>query len=784
MKLQTRRKVVAAVVALAFVLSGCAARNAYRRGQSEARKGNWDLAVAKLTLALQKDPGNIPYKMALENARIQASRYHYDLGRKAMAAQELDKAADELEIAWKYDPANKSASDDLAIVQTKIRKRDEEKKRLSEFEEMKSRVQAARLPLPVLSPRSPVPITLKFTETSLQKIFDTLSKLAGVNILFDEGFRDKKVDVNLSGVTFQEALDQITFVNRLFYKVLNQNTLIIVPESPQKRRAYDEQIVRTFYLQNAEANDVLNLVKTLANIQKALANKELAAITVLGTPDKVALAEKIIEANDKAKGEVMIEVQILEVNRTNAKNYGIELSQYEVQSAFTPFGGNETQNGFTSLRAHMLSSINLSDFVVSIPSTLFARFLQTDSTVRILASPRLRAAEGKKTELKIGTEVPIPVTTFTAGAQGGTSTFLPATSFQYRNVGVNLTLTPKVNPSGDMTLEVSAEFSLLGDDRNVGSGANPLVVPTFLTRNITGIIRLRDGETSLLGGLLQDREASALKGALGIQSIPILNKIFTSAQKRSEESEVLISLTPHVLRAPKVTDEDLEPLFVGTEEVPRVLGARPPLFGPEEPPSKPETPPGPGAAGPPSLQRPSLAAPGAPRPVTPTPVTPTPVPPAEAPVPEAAPGAAAAAGPGQGPTRPVNVLLSPPETAVKVGEQVTVSVVVVGARDLTSVELDLAYNPSLLEAVDVAAGSLLTLDGTPLGSEKALDPGRVHVKFTRASAAAGSGVVASVTFKGRQEGPAVLTLDSLALTTSSGTERPTAPAPGRVVVTQ
>src|SRR5262249_47155989 len=284
-----RLRLVAAAAGLSFALSGCAASNAYRKGQREARKGNWDAAVAKLTLALEKDPGNIPYKIALENARIQASRAHYELGRKAMAAQDLDKAADELDIAVKFDLANKSASDDLAIVQAKIRKRDEEKKRLSEFDEMKNRVQAARLPLPVLSPRSPVPITLKFTETSLQKIFDTLSKLAGVNILFDEGFREKKVDVNLSGVTFQEALDQITFVNRLFYKVLNQNTMIIVPESPQKRRAYDEQIVRTFYLQNAEANDVLNLVKTLANIQKALANKELAAITVLGTPDRVAL---------------------------------------------------------------------------------------------------------------------------------------------------------------------------------------------------------------------------------------------------------------------------------------------------------------------------------------------------------------------------------------------------------------------------------------------------------------------------------------------------------------
>ena len=297
MRRPRRLELLAALVALCVALSGCAANKAYRKGQREARKGNWDAAVAKLTLALEKDPDNIPYKMALENARIQASRYHYELGRKAMIAQDLDKAVDELEIAVKYDMANKSASDDLAIVQAKIRRREDEKQRMSEFEAMKNRATAARLPLPVLSPRSPVPITLKFTETSLQKIFDTISKLAGVNILFDEGFRDKKVDVNLTGVTFQEALDQITFVNRLFYKVLNQNTLIIVPESPQKRRAYDEQIVRTFYLQNAEANDVLNLVKTLANIQKALANKELAAITVLGTPDRVALGEKTVEVS-------------------------------------------------------------------------------------------------------------------------------------------------------------------------------------------------------------------------------------------------------------------------------------------------------------------------------------------------------------------------------------------------------------------------------------------------------------------------------------------------------
>src|SRR3990170_2355552 len=149
---------------------------------------------------------------------------------------------------------------------------------------------------------------------------------------------------------------------------------------------------------------------------------------------------------------------------------------------FSPTGAeNEIQEGgLTSVRAHLLSSLNQADWVVSLPSTIFLRFLQTDATVRILASPRLRAAEGKKAELRIGTEVPIPVTTFTAGAPGGAGTYLPATSFQYRNVGVNLGITPRVSAGGEITIELAAEFSLLGEDRNVGSEGNPLIVPTFL----------------------------------------------------------------------------------------------------------------------------------------------------------------------------------------------------------------------------------------------------------------------------------------------------------------
>ncbi len=417
-------RLVAAVALLTLASAGCAARWAYRQGQDAGEKGEWDLAVARYTRASEKDPKNIGYRIALENARIQASRFHYDQAKKHVSANDFTKAEEELEIASKYDPANRSASDDLEIVRKRLRKQEEEQRERAEFDQMKARAQAAaRVPTPVLSPRSPVPITLIFRDGSLQKIFESLGRIVGVNILFDEGFRDKKTDVALTGVTFQEALDRLTFVNRLFYKVVDQNTIIIVPESRQKRVAYDDLLLRTFYVQNAEINDTVNLIKTLAKVTTVGPNLSLGAITVLGTVDQLAMAERIIEANDKARGEVVVEVQILEVNRTIAKQWGINLSNYSASATLSPTGTtDEVAGGFLNVRAHLLSSFNQADWIVSIPSTIFARFIQSnDSTVRILAAPRLRAAEGKPAELSIGTEVPIPVTSYSVGLSGGTN---------------------------------------------------------------------------------------------------------------------------------------------------------------------------------------------------------------------------------------------------------------------------------------------------------------------------------------------------------------------------
>ena len=838
-------RILVIVLAASVALPACSARWAYRQGQREAKKGNWDNAVARLTKALNEDPDNISYKIALQNARLQASVFHQDEARKLLAAEELEKAKDELEIANKYDPGNKSIADDLEIVKARIAGRDEAKAQMSDYDVLKSK--ARRYPTPILEPRSSAPINMNFPEQGLEKIFDALAKVSGVNILFDPDFRDKKVTVRLTGVSFQEALDQITMSHRLFYKVVDRNTIIIVPEGAAKRRIYDDIFLRTFYIENAELKEVETVVKTALGAQaKVVSNPTLGALNVIGTVDELALAERVIAGNDKSKGEVMVDVQILEVNRNRMREFGIGLANHKASISLQPI--QNTTGDTLNIRAHLLSSLNLSDWVVNIPNTLLVNFLQTDANTRILASPRLRAAEGKKTTLKVGTEVPVPVTTFTSAQPNVGGTFAPATSFQYRNVGVNLELTPKVNANGDILLELAAEFSLLGDNRLVAG----TLLPTFLTRNVTGVLRLRDGETSLIGGLLQQQENETTTGFPGVTAIPILGKLFARPTKEKTTGEVVISITPHLVRGPKVVEQDLTALRLGTKETFRVEGARDPLFGaaPEPEPTPSPTPspgltaPGPEVGRPPGTVSPSMPGPGqqttpaaipppppqvfptplppsvpvdqappapAPTPVPPEPEatpfpetgppptfggpTPTPTPPLSVPPPLVSSGdsgrsdpdrprAAGRAASPPSPAAAVSASLNPPNVRTSIGQTATLSLVLMNLQGLEGLDVVVAFDPALLEAGDAKAGTLLTMDGSAVGIERTGEVGRMRVKMTRPSGIAGSGMVASLSFKAVGAGPAEVRVESIALTTPAGTVRPGVPAPARVTVTQ
>jgi general secretion pathway protein D len=653
----------------------------------------------------------------------------------------------------------------------------------------------------------------RFESETLQKVLEALGKLANVNVMFDEGFRDssKKVSLRLGGLTFVELLDRITLVHKLFYKVLDANTILIVPESRQNRIRYDEQMLRTFYLQNAEVDETMNMVKTMTKVTTIASNKALGAITILGTADQIAMADRIIAANDKARGEIVVEVQILEVNRRAVRKWGLDIASYSAAATLSPTGsdGEVSDAGVLNLRAHLLSSLNQGDWVVSVPARLLTQFLQTDDTSRVLASPRLRAAEGKKTELEIGTEIPIPVTSIGVGLgnqqSGALGGYYPSTSFQYKTVGVTMGLEPRVAASGDITVQVDAKFSILGGDRNVGSETNKLLVPTFLSRGVKATLRLRDGETGLIGGLLQGGESRTFSGVLGVNNLPILGKLFGSRSNTVEDSEILISITPTIVRGPKLVEEDFTPLRVGTQEVPRVEGARANPFGPE--PTTTAEKPAPEPA-PPVHQRPAQPASTTPETVPP-PSPPAAEPPLEIPAPpttlspaEPPPGASSLAptSPATEPSRPpqagapsapvapsaqasATVLLSPAEVSVKVGQSAGMAVVLVGAKGVEWVEMTLVYDPQAVELTDASAGPLLTLDGAPVQTERSSNPGRLRVRFSRTTPIAGSGSVVAVTVKGLKPGTSAMALADLHVGRAGGSESPVAPSPGQVVVT-
>ncbi|MEO5762960.1 MAG: secretin N-terminal domain-containing protein [Vicinamibacteria bacterium] len=791
---------IATMVLAAFSLA-CGGTRAYRGGQHFSERGDWDLAVARFTKALAASPKNIKYKIALENAKIQASRFHTEKARKQLQSGNLEKAREEYGIAAGYDPSNKAASDDKAVLEAQIQKLEADKRQVREL--VNRRPADVTLPVPLLSPRSPAPIRLNMA-SSLDKVYQTLGTIVGVNVVFDPDMqgKDKVITASLTGVTFQEALDQIGLIHKKGYRVLDRNTILIFDDTNvQVRQRWDDQVMRTFYLENVEAKDLEVVLRTaLGQSARVTKNEATNALTVISTLDEMALADRFIRSNDKPKGEILVEVEILEINRTKAKEYGLQLSNYQLGVDLRPTGAaDEVSGGLTNLRSHLLSSLNASDWVVQIPSALFSKFLHDDSIVKILSSPKVRAFEGKKAAFNVGTDIPIPqfypgYATTGAGNAGGVG-LGGTTSAQYKTVGVNLEIDKaKVTATNEVTMEFKAEFSLIGEDKVFGTGANATNYPTFLTRKLENTLRLTDGVTAVIGGLLQGRDARTLKGALGLESIPIVNKLLGSQMKRDEEIEILISLTPHILRAPNILPEDVEPLYLGLRGNLRIPGVRS-LFGPEEPEPDATPIPASGAAPTPVLSGVPTPRPNPAPPVILEPGTAPISPPNGVPVAGSSTGVAVVEPPDPTPSNPflpsASSIAPPPaasstsptsqaplasrsawdrtEVQMKVGEIQRVAINLFNARSVKDVSVSVRSDSPFIEFVEIGPGQLLSVDGVPVISERQLEGTHAAAQFKRASPlTGGTGAVVMVGFRATRAGEVTLFVEHLSLGSGGG----------------
>jgi general secretion pathway protein D len=549
------------------LLAGCSSHRAYREAETAAQLGKWDDAVLHYMKALEEDPNNIGYKSALLRAKMEASRMHLRKGEEYEKAGVVERALVEYQQAVQLDPTNQYAAAQLEHMR-QLYLAQRQSRGYETIEQMKKKSSGSRPQPPVLNPRSDTPISLEFPQqVSIFQIYRALGQAFGINILFDPNLKDQEIAIELKDVTAQAALETLMRASGHFYKVMDEHTIIVAQDTPQNRRIYEDLVIQTFFLSNSEVKDMMTILRSLVDARKIASNEQLNAIILRDTADRVKVAEKIIETNDKAKAEVVIDVELLQVNSSRVRDLGVSLSNYSVGQRLDLGGTSSGGTGGTGttpggVRFSDLEFINQSNWILTIPSFLY-EFVKTNTEAQLLAKPQLRITEGEKASLTIGDRVPIPLTTFNTQNVGGQGGIIPITSFQYQDVGIRIDIEPRVHHNREVTLKLKVEVSNLAGSVS-GSGGQEQ--PIIGTRAIESTIRLQDGETNFLAGLIRNDQSTSEQGVPGLSEIPVIGRLFSNKRTDGQRTDVILTLTPHIVRSAEITAEDLQPIWVGTEQ--------------------------------------------------------------------------------------------------------------------------------------------------------------------------------------------------------------------------
>jgi general secretion pathway protein D len=706
--------------------AGCAkGKGDFKKGQQAELEKDLDTALIHYERALKANPKSIEYEIRARRVRFQAAQVHVDRGHKLKDQGLLEPAVAEFEKALALDPSSFVAEQELRrTLEMIVARREAEARATQQQRESKPVIPLEGIPEgpPQLRPLSREALNLQMTADS-KKIYETIGRLAGVNVIFDPDFQARRVTVQLTQATLEQALDITALMTKTFWKPVTSNSIMVIPDSAAKRRSYEEQIIKTFYLSNtiqaAELNEIVQTLRTLLDIKRITPSTANNAIIIRDTPDKVAVAEKIIRDIDQAKPEVLIQVAVMQARRDRARELGIVPSS-TVPLIFTPREDitSDAGEGVGSIPLSELSRVSSEDYSIILPSAT-ARALLTDATTRIIQNPEIRVTDMQTAKLRIGDRVPFAVGSFQPGIGGVGVNPLVNTQFQFQDVGVNLDITPRVHSNREISLRVKVEVSAVTGSSNIGGIEQPI----FGQRIIEHDIRLREGEVSVLGGMIERAEQVTMTGWPGLASIPFLRYLFSSESKEILENEVLISLTPRIIRLPEITAMNLRPLAVGTDEIialPRV---------PQEPTEAPAPPPE-------ALQEPEAQEPA--------------VPPAPADV-----------------TGPAQVTFEPAQATASVGDQITVEINVSNVQDLFAVPLAIGYDASVVELTEVQQGDFLGGDGQTPALVHRVDPqtGTAIISLSRApgaSGARGSGTLARLVFSALAAGRSPLSFNNIA----------------------
>ena len=567
-----RRKYLTIVLMVGLGTAGCAAgRGAYRQGIEAEVSQNYEEALTHYEEALSEDPGEIEYRLKVQQARFAAAFQHFENGRRSLEAGELEIARAEFGRALDLDPTHDFARVELERTESLMQSDAAEIPSAAEAFEV--RKELARTDPSLDLQLSPTISTISFRITQeAQAIYETIAELSGLNVIFDPDFRSTQISVELDDISVYNALDILGLQTRTFWTPINQNTFIVSPDNQQKRRDYENHVLKTIYLTNSvnptDITEAITAIRTLLNVRFIAQSTSMNAIIIRDTPGRVAIAEKIIDDIDKSKPEVLVEATVLEVDRNTLRELGILPPQGTSIGLTGATGGGDdgaSTGSRTQVNLRDLNNLNSGSFNIVIPDGV-AKFLESDSRTRLVQNPSVRATDGQLATIRIGSRVPVAQGSFQPAFVGATGT--PVVQFQYIDVGVNMDITPRVLLNREISMQVVVQVQATAGNNIIGG----VSLPVFTNREITHEIRLSEGETNILGGLITNTESVATSGIPGLSRIPILGHLFSTEQSQRDQTEIIILLTPHIVKMPNLRDRNLQGLLVGTETNTRFLG--------------------------------------------------------------------------------------------------------------------------------------------------------------------------------------------------------------------
>jgi general secretion pathway protein D len=531
------------------------AEHAYKAGDAAEKKNDYNAAYDAYKLAHEKKLDDPKYLAAFLRMRFYAGEQHIHAGQQLRSSGKLQEALIEFHQAAEIDATNSEAILEVNRTTDMIRKQAEARDNSNQKAQSSLEKDAENAAGPViLEFKSDMPVTLHL-DTTTDVVYKTIAKLAGFNVLIDPEYKPQKISFDLKDVSIRDAIDMLAMQSRTFWRPLSPNTIIVTADTASKRKEYEQNVMKTFYLRNSATQSDLQqaagTLKAILDISHIQLTPEQRSLTLRCTPDQMVLAQKLIGDIDKPKAEVMIDVMVMEVSRDKLHTIGINPP---TSTTVTLAGTSSSGSSSSSLTLQSLKSLNAGDFSISTPSVSFS-LLASDSNTKVIQNPEIRAMDSEKASLKIGDRVPIATGSYQSTNGGGVNT-----QFQYLDVGVNIDITPYVHSNNEVTLKMSLEVSSVAGETNIG-GFNE---PTIGQRRIEHEARLADGEVNLIGGILSDTDTYSLSGYPWITKIPLLKYLFGQENKERTQSEIVFAITPHIIRGGEIMDDNLKILDIGT----------------------------------------------------------------------------------------------------------------------------------------------------------------------------------------------------------------------------